>query len=65
MTSKEPSQRKHLLEWRARAWWKFRDALADGTLDTAAILKNLSEQTGLTFSEATRRARVLMIERAE
>jgi hypothetical protein len=36
-----------------------------GKLDEAAILKHLSEQTGLTFSEKTRRVRVLLVERAE
>jgi len=65
MTSPKPSQREHLLEWRSREWWKIRDAIADGTLDTAAILKHLSDQTGLTFSEGTRRGRVVLIERAE
>ncbi|MHC4406729.1 MAG: hypothetical protein ACYTG0_44470 [Planctomycetota bacterium] len=65
MTSRKPSEREHLLEWRSREWWKYRDALEKGTLDTAAILKHLSEQTGLTFSERTRRTRVLLIERAE
>jgi hypothetical protein len=38
---------------------------AHGALDGAAILKHLGEQTGLTFSERTRRVRVLLVERSE
>ncbi len=38
---------------------------AHGTMDGVAILKHLGEQTGLTFTEKTRRVRVLLIERAE
>jgi hypothetical protein len=34
-------------------------------IDEAAVLKHLSEQTGLTFSEKTRRVRVLYVERTE
>ena len=36
-----------------------------GGADEAAILKHLSEQTGLTFAEKTRRVRILLVERAE
>ena len=46
-------------------WPKLRVALEEGTLDRAAILKHLSDQTGLTFTEKTRRGRVLFIERVE
>jgi hypothetical protein len=65
MTSRKPSEREHLLEWRSRKRSRLRDALEKGTLDTAAILKHLGEQTGLSFSEKTRRTRVLLIERVE
>ena len=36
-----------------------------GKWDEAALLKHLSEQTGLTFTQNTRRVRVLLVERAE
>jgi hypothetical protein len=36
-----------------------------GTVDEAAILKHLGEQTGLTFTERTRRVRILLVERSE
>jgi hypothetical protein len=38
---------------------------AQGTLDEAAILKHLSAQTGLTFTEKTRRVRALLVERVD
>ena len=65
MESSKPSERDHLLEWRSGNWRLRDEALEKGTLDEAAILKHLSEQTGLTFGEKTRRMRVLDIERAE
>jgi hypothetical protein len=65
MTSRKRSEREHLLEWRSKKRWRFRDALEKGTLDTSAILNHLSDQTGLTFSEKTRRPQVLLIERAK
>jgi hypothetical protein len=64
MTSRKASEREHLLEWRSKSR-TLREALEKGTLDEAAILKHLSEQTGLTFSEKPRRVRVLLVERAE
>ena len=36
-----------------------------GDVDEPAILKHVSEQTGLTFTEKTRPVRVLLVERAE
>jgi hypothetical protein len=61
MTSTKPSEREHLLEWRSRNV-RLREALEKGTLDEAAILKHLGEQTGLSFSEKPRRVRVLEIQ---
>ena len=48
--------------WSARRYHKARKC---GDVDEPAMLQHLSEQTGLTFSEQTRRARVLLIECAE
>jgi len=64
MTSKKPSKREHFLEWRSKTARIF-EAHERGDLDEAALLKRVSEQTGLTFSKEMRRGRVLWIERAE
>jgi hypothetical protein len=66
MTSGKSAKREHLLQW----WWSedpmlHDEALAKGSFDEAAVLKRLSEQTGMTFSEKTRRVRVLLVERVE
>jgi hypothetical protein len=55
---------RHLLSWQTGDA-RLPDAVEKGTLDVPAILKRLSEQTGLTFSEKPRRMRVLVIERDE
>lgn len=44
---------------------RFHESRRQKDADEAAILKHVSEQTGLTFSERTRHIRVLLIERAE
>jgi hypothetical protein len=52
---------RHLLSWHTGDA-RLNDAVERGTLDVPAILKRLSEQTGLTFSEKARRGRFLLIE---
>jgi hypothetical protein len=66
MTSGKSGKREHLLQWWLAAKPMLHDeALANGSFDEAAVLKHLSEQTGMTFSEKTRRVRVLLVEGVE
>jgi hypothetical protein len=55
---------RHLLSWQTGDA-RLRDAVEKGSLDVPAMLKRLSEQTGLTFTEKPRRLRVLLIERVD
>jgi hypothetical protein len=48
--------------WSAR---RYHEARKRGDVDEPAILKHVSEQTGLTFTETTRTVRVLLVQRAE
>lgn len=42
---------------------RYREIREKGDVDEAAVLDNLTKQTGLTFESETRRARVLLVER--
>jgi hypothetical protein len=55
---------KNSVCWRWSAH-RFNEAQERGDVDADAILEHLSEQTGLKFSEAYRKGRVLLVERAE
>ena len=57
------SKKPHMfeLQWNKSKFYK---AIRKGTLNEAAILKNLSKQTGLQFVEEPRRRRTVVIERS-
>lgn len=64
MKSAKSSVVRHLLSWQTGDA-RLSDAVEKGPLDVPAMLKRLSEQTGLTFTEKPRRLWVLLIERAD